>query len=79
MSALPASILFVLVLVVLGLCSEYGTLSCHFIACQILIVGSDLVYQAAVWQDLDDTVGGGLYELVVMAGEQSCRHLPDWH
>ena len=70
MSALPASILFVLVLVVLGLCSEYGTLSCHFIACQILIVGSDLVYQAAVWQDLDDTVGGGLYELVVMAGEQ---------
>ena len=36
----------------------------------VLIVGSDLVYQAAVWQDLDDTVGGGLYELVVMAGEQ---------
>ena len=70
MSAAPASILFVLVLVVLGLCSEYSTLSCHFIACQILIVGSDLVYQAAVWQDLDDTVGGGLYELVVMAGEQ---------
>ena len=70
MSALPASILFVLVLVVLGLCSEYSTLSCHFIACQILIVGSDLVYQAAVWQDLDDTVGSGLYELVVMAGEQ---------
>ena len=53
----------VLVLVVLGLCSEYSTLSCHFIACQILIVGSDLVYQAASWQDLDDTVGGGLYEL----------------
>ena len=70
MSAAPASILFVLVLVVFGLCGEYGTFSCHFIACQILIVGSDLVYQAAIRQDLDDTVGSGLYELVVMAGEQ---------
>ena len=70
MSAAPASILFVLVLVVFGLCGEYSTLSCHFIACQVLIVGSDLVYQAAIRQDLNDTVGSGLYELVVMAGEQ---------
>ena len=56
----------ILVLVVFGLCGEYSTLSCHFIACQVLIVGSDLVYQAAVWQDLDDTVGGGLYELCLL-------------
>ena len=70
MSAAPASILFVLVLVVFGLCGEYSTLSCHFIACQILIVGSDLVYQTAIRQNLDDTVGSGLYELVVMTGEQ---------
>ena len=62
--------ILVLVLVILGLSGEYSTFSCHFIACQVLIVGSDLVYQTAVGQDLDDTVGSGLYELVVMAGEQ---------
>ena len=40
---IPASILFVLVLVVLGLCSEYSTLSCHFIACQIFVISGNLV------------------------------------
>ena len=64
------SLIYLVVFFVTFSYSEGKSLTCHFIAFQILIVGSDLVYQAAIWLDLDDTVGSGLYELVVMAGEQ---------
>lgn len=41
-----------------------SSFSCHLIAFQIFIVGSDLIDQLAV-DDLHDTVGSGLYDLVV--------------
>ena len=47
-----------------------GTLSCHLIALQVLVVGGDLIDHSAVRQQLDDTVGGSLYNLVVTGGEQ---------
>ena len=46
-----------------------GTLSGHGIAFQILVVGGDLVDQAAGGQ-LHDPVGRGLDDLVVAGGEQ---------
>ena len=46
------------------------TFSCHLIALQVLVVGGDLIDHSAVRQQLDDTVGGSLYNLVVTGGEQ---------
>ena len=55
----------VLVVCFLALCQREGkSLTCHFIAFQILIVGSDLIDQLAV-DDLHNTVSSGLYDLVV--------------
>lgn len=47
---------------------ERKSLPCHFVAFQILIVGSDLVDQLAA-DDLHDAVGRGLDDLVVTGGE----------
>ena len=47
-----------------------GSLSCHLIAFQILIIGSDLIDDGTVRQNLDDSVCGGLYDLMVTGGKE---------
>ena len=47
-----------------------SSFSCHLIAFQIFIVGSDLVDDGTIRHDLDDSVCGGLYDLMVTGGEQ---------
>ena len=42
-----------------------SSLSCHLIAFQILIISRDLINNGTIWQDLDDSVGSCLYDLVV--------------
>ena len=67
---MPASLVFLLgplyliVFLVTFSYSEGKSLTCHFITFQIFIVGSDLIDQLAV-DDLHNTVGSGLYDLVV--------------
>ena len=56
--------LYLIVFLVTFSYSEGKSLTCHFIAFQILIVGSDLIDQLTI-NDLHDTVGSGLYDLVV--------------
>ena len=56
--------LYLIVFLVTFSYSEGKSLTCHFIAFQIFIIGSDLIDQLAV-NDLHDTVGSGLYDLVV--------------
>ena len=46
-----------------------SSLSCHLIAFQIFIVGSDLVDDGTIRQNLDDSVCGGLYDLMVTGRE----------
>ena len=60
-----------LVFVLFLVSSEHSSLSGHFITCQILVIGSDLVDQSTIRKDLHDPVGSGLHKLMVMAGEQS--------
>ena len=53
-----------------------GSLSCHLIAFQILIIGSDLIDDGTIRQNLDDSVCGGLYDLMVTGREdQHAREL----
>ena len=47
-----------------------GSLSCHLIAFQILIIGSDLIDDGTIRQNLDDSVCGGLYDLMVTGGKE---------
>ena len=42
-----------------------SSLSRHLIAFQILIISRDLINNGTIWQDLDDSVGSCLYDLVV--------------
>ena len=47
-----------------------GSLSCHLITFQILIIGSDLIDDGTIRQNLDDSVCGGLYDLMVTRGKE---------
>ena len=47
-----------------------SSLSRHLIAFQIFIVGSDLVDNGTIRHDLDDSVCGGLYDLMVTRGKE---------
>ena len=49
---------------------ENMTLFRHFIACEIFIVSGDLVDQSSVRKDFHDTVGGCLYELMIVRGKK---------
>lgn len=42
----------------------------HFVACQIFVIGGDLVNQLTVRKDFHDTVGGCLHELMVMGSKK---------
>ena len=42
-----------------------SSLSRHLIAFQILIISRDLINNGTIWQDLNDSVGSCLYDLVV--------------
>ena len=42
----------------------------HFVACQLFVIGGDLVNQLTVRKDFHDTVGGCLYELMIVRGKK---------
>ena len=56
--------------ILLTVSREDGAFSGHLVTGQIFVIGGDLVDQLSAGQNLHDPVGGGLYELMVVAGEQ---------
>ena len=61
-------VLAVFFIAALFISCESESLSRHLVACQIFVVGGDLIHQLAI-DDLHDPVGRGLYYLVVTGGE----------
>ena len=56
--------------------SKYLSLTCHLIACQVLIVRSDLIDQLAV-HDFHNTVSSRLHDLMVTGGKD--QHTLELH
>ena len=64
-----ASLLSILIGLVVGsVIIAHGvdlTFTCHLITFEIFVVGCDLIDDLTIWHDLDDTVCGSLYKLMI--------------